>query len=79
MKTFLFAAVLTAALNSSIVWADTVFAAVSGASEPVGLVVWGVALFVIAGSLKRRRTPSRVEASRPVAESSSSAGMLARV
>lgn len=59
MKTFLFAAALTAALNSSIVLADSVLTALSGASEPVGLALWGLALFVIAGSLKRRASGAR--------------------
>ena len=64
MKTFLFAAALTAALNSSIVWADSVLIALSGASEPVGLVLWGLALFVIAGSLKKRTSGAQASANR---------------
>lgn len=58
MRMLLVAAALTAALNSSMIWADAILSAFQGASEPVGLVVWGVALFVIAGSLKKRPASS---------------------
>jgi hypothetical protein len=67
MKMLLVAAALTAALNSSMIWADAIVSAFQGASEPVGLVMWGVALFVIAGSLKKR--PASSSAARTRSES----------
>ena len=54
MKSFVVAAALMTALNSSLHWADSVFSILAGTSEPVGLAMWGLALFAIGGSLKRR-------------------------
>lgn len=77
MKMLLVAAALTAALNSSMIWADAILSAFQGASEPVGLVMWGVALFVIAGSLKKRSaSPSVAKSRRESGERSWIAGML---
>ena len=77
MKMLLVAAALTAALNSSMIWADAILSVFQGASEPVGLVMWGVALFAIAGSLKKR--PASSSAARNRSESGDRswiAGML---
>jgi hypothetical protein len=54
MKTLVIAAGVMAALNTSIVWGSHVLATFEAASEPVKLVAWGVTLFVVASSLKRR-------------------------
>jgi hypothetical protein len=58
MKTVVLAAGFTAAINSSMIWGGNLLSIFQGASEPVGLVVWGVALFAIAASLKRKNPPA---------------------
>ena len=51
MKTLAIAGVAVA-LNST-VWAEGAWSVLQGASEPSSLVVWGIALFVGAGMLKK--------------------------
>ena len=60
MKTWFAVAGLLAALNSSVVSARSFLITLQGASEPVGLVAWGVALFVVAASIKRHGRGTRV-------------------
>ena len=59
MKTLVIAAGIMAALNTSFVWGSHVLATFEAASEPVRLVAWGVTLFVVASSLKRRPSPTQ--------------------
>ena len=54
MKTLVIAAALMTAVNSSLMWADGALSFLAGTSEPVGLAMWGLALFAIATSLKKR-------------------------
>lgn len=53
MKTFILAAAVLAALKSSIFSGD-LRAAIQVTSEPAGLVVWALALFATASTLKSR-------------------------
>ena len=68
MKTLVVGAALMTAVNSSLMWADGAASFLAGTSEPVGLAMWGLALFAIATSLKKRRSPEaapRLESAQP--------------
>jgi hypothetical protein len=59
MKTLMIAAGLIAALNSSNMWGEGFLTTFQGTPEPVRLIMWGLALFVIASSLKKRSHSSQ--------------------
>lgn len=59
MRTLFAVAGLLAALNWSVASAGKFLVTLQGASEPVGLLAWGLVLLVVAGGIKKRHSGRR--------------------